>query len=71
MDFAQILDLARDNNEKLKVTGILVVKAKERTRKSKRIRELAVKVAENINIKWLKGHIRTRPLKVESNFAGK
>ena len=46
MDFAQALDLARDNNEKLKVAGILVVKAKERTRKSKRIGELAAKVAE-------------------------
>ena len=43
MDFVQALDLARDNNEKLKVAGILVVKAKERTRKSKRIGELAAK----------------------------
>ncbi|MBR0203922.1 MAG: ParA family protein, partial [Synergistaceae bacterium] len=58
MDFAQALDLARDNNEKLKVAGILVVKAKERTRKSKRIGELAVKVAEKLGSKCFKTKIR-------------
>ena len=57
MDFAQALDLARDNNEKLKVAGILVVKAKERTRKSKRIGELAVKVAEKLGSKCFKTKI--------------
>ena len=58
MDFAQAIDLARDNNEKLKVAGILVVKAKERTRKSKRIGELAVKVAEKLGSKCFKTKIR-------------
>ena len=58
MDFAQALDLARDNNEKLQVAGILVVKAKERTRKSKRIGELAVKVAEKLGSKCFKTKIR-------------
>ena len=58
MDFAQALDLARDNNEKLKVAGILVVKAKERTRKSKRIGELAAKVAEKLGSKCFKTKIR-------------
>ena len=58
MDFAQALDLARDNNEKLKVAGILVVKAKERTRKSKRIGELATKVAEKLGSKCFKTKIR-------------
>ena len=60
MDFAQALDLARDNNEKLQVAGILVVKAKERTRKSKRIGELAVKVAEKLGSKCFKTKIRER-----------
>ena len=58
MDFAQALDLARDNNEKLKVAGILVVKAKGRTRKSKRIGELATKVAEKLGSKCFKTKIR-------------
>ena len=58
MDFAQALDLARDNNEKLKVAGILVVKAKERTRKSKRIGELSTKVAEKLGSKCFKTKIR-------------
>ena len=58
MDFAQALDLARDNNEKLQVAGILVVKAKERTRKSKRIGELAVKVAEKLGSKCFTTKIR-------------
>ena len=58
MDFAQALDLARDNNEKLQVAGILVVKAKERTRKSKRIGELAAKVAEKLDSKCFKTKIR-------------
>ena len=59
MDFAQALDLAReDNNEKLKVAGILIVKAKERTRKSKRIGELAAKVAEKLDSKCFKTKIR-------------
>ena len=35
MDFAIALDLARDNNETLRVAGILTVKSKERTRKSR------------------------------------
>ena len=58
MDFAQALDLARDNNEKLKVAGILIVKAKERTRKSKRIGELSTKVAEKLGSKCFKTKIR-------------
>ena len=58
MDFAQALDLARDNNEKLQVAGILIVKAKERTRKSKRIGELATKVAEKLGAKCFNTKIR-------------
>ena len=66
MDFAQALDLARDNNEKLQVAGILVVKAKERTRKSKRIGELAVKVAEKLGSKCFKTKIRESVLCTEA-----
>ena len=58
MDFAQALELARDNNEKLQVAGILIVKAKERTRKSKRIGELATKVAEKLGSKCFNTKIR-------------
>ena len=58
MDFANALDLARDNNEKLQVAGILIVKAKERTRKSKRMGELAAKVAEKLGTKCFRTKIR-------------
>ena len=58
MDFANALDLARDNNEKLQVAGILIVKAKERTRKSKRMGELAAQVAEKLGTKCFKTKIR-------------
>ena len=58
MDFANALDLARDNNEKLQVAGILTVKAKERTRKSKRMGELAWQVAEKLGTKCFRTKIR-------------
>lgn len=58
MDFAEALELARDNNENLKVMGILTVKAKERTRKSKRMSELAVSLAEKLGSKCFKTKIR-------------
>lgn len=58
MDFANALDLARDNNEKLQVAGILTVKAKERTRKSKRMGELASQVAEKLGTKCFRTKIR-------------
>ena len=58
MDFANVLDLARDNNDKLQVAGILTVKAKERTRKSKRMGELAWQVAEKLGTKCFRTKIR-------------
>ncbi len=58
IDFAEALELARDNNEKLKVMGILTVKAKERTRKSKRMGELAASLAEKLGTKCFKTKIR-------------
>lgn len=58
MDFAQALELARDNNEKLRVLGILIVKAKERTRKSKRMSELASSIAEKLGTKCFRTRIR-------------
>ena len=58
MDFANALDLARDNNENLQVAGILIVKAKERTRKSKRMGELASQVAEKLGTKCFQTKIR-------------
>lgn len=58
MDFAQALELARNNNEKLKVLGILTVKAKERTRKAKRMGELAKRLAEKLGTKCFRTKIR-------------
>ena len=58
MDFANALDLARDNNENLQVAGILIVKAKERTRKSRRMGELASQVAEKLGTKCFQTKIR-------------
>ena len=58
MDFAQALELARDNNDCLKVLGILTVKAKERTRKGKRMGELASRIAEKLGTKCFRTKIR-------------
>jgi len=49
MDFSDAIDLARDNNESLEVSGILIVKSKKNTNKSKRIGELADKLAEKLS----------------------
>jgi len=51
MDLAEALDLARDNNENLQVMGILTIKAKERTRKSKRMSEFASSLAKKLETK--------------------
>ena len=58
MDFAEAIELAQDNNEKLKVTGILTIKAKERTKKSARMGELANALAEKLETKCFKTKIR-------------
>ncbi len=58
MDFAKALDLARDNNEKLKVAGILTVKAKERTKKAARMGALAESIAKELKTKRFKTTIR-------------
>ena len=58
MDFSEALELARDNNENLKVAGILTVKAKERTRKAKRMGELAARIAEKLGTHCFKTKIR-------------
>lgn len=58
MDFATALELARDNNESLRVAGILTVKSKERTRKAKRMGELAEQVAEKLGTKCFRTKIR-------------
>ncbi len=58
MDFANAIELARDNNESLKIAGILTVKAKEHTRKSKRMGELADTIAEKLGTIRFKTKIR-------------
>ena len=58
MDFANAIELARDNNEGLKIAGILTVKAKEHTRKSKRMGELAGTIAEKLGTIRFKTKIR-------------
>lgn len=58
MDFANALELAKDNNDELTVAGILIVRAKDRTRKSKRMRELADTIAEKLGTKQFQTRIR-------------
>ncbi len=58
MDFANALELARDSNENLRVAGILTVKAKERTRKSKRMGDLAATIAEKLGTQCFRTKIR-------------
>ena len=58
MDFANALELARENNENLKVAGILMVKAKERTRKSRRMGDLAATIADKLGTQCFRTKIR-------------
>lgn len=58
MDFAEAIELAKNNNEKLKVTGILTIKAKERTKKSARMSQLANELAESLHTKCFNTKIR-------------
>lgn len=58
LDFANAIELAQDNNEALTVAGILTVKAKERTKKSARMGELAAIVAEQLHTKTFGTKIR-------------
>lgn len=58
MDFINAIDLARDNNENLKIAGIVTIKAKERTNKSKRMSQHVDKLAESIGTKHFKTKIR-------------
>ena len=58
MDFANALELARENNENLKIAGILTVKAKDRTKKSKRMGELADVIATKLETKRFRTRIR-------------
>ena len=58
MDFAEAIDLARDNNPALQVAGILTVKAKERTKKSVRMGELASAIAEKLGSSRFETKIR-------------
>lgn len=58
MDFAEAIDLARDNNPDLQVIGILTVKAKERTKKSVRMGELAQTIAEKLGSNRFETKIR-------------
>lgn len=48
LDFASAIELAKDNNEKLKIAGILTIKCKERTKKSARMGELATTIANKL-----------------------
>ena len=58
MDFAKAIELAKDNNENLQVLGILTVKAKERTKKSARMGDLAETIAKKLNTKRFNTKIR-------------
>lgn len=58
MDFANAIDLAKDNNESLRVAGILTVKSKQRTKKSARMGELAKTIATKLGTKRFETKIR-------------
>lgn len=58
MDFAAAVDMARDNNEKLKVAGILIVKTKKNTKKAGRMKSLADALSESLNTKTFQTKIR-------------
>lgn len=58
MDFAGAIELAKDNNEKLKVLGILTVKAKDRTKKAVRMGDLTEKIAGELQTKRFSTKIR-------------
>ncbi len=58
MDFAQAIDMARDNNEKLKVAGILIVKTKPNTKKAGRMQELADSLSQALETKTFETKIR-------------
>lgn len=58
VDFSNAIELAQDNNPDLKIAGILTIKAKERQKKSARMGELAVLVAEQLGTKRFSTKIR-------------
>ena len=58
MDFAEAIEMARDNNEKLALYGILTVKSKQRTKKAARIADLAEQIAEDLKTRRFKTKIR-------------
>ena len=58
MDFAKAIDMAKDNNEKLKVAGILIVKTKPTTNKSKRMQNLADTLSNALETKTFETKIR-------------
>ncbi len=58
MDFAKAIDLAKDNNVNLSVLGILVVKAKDRTKKAARMEQLAKSIAEQLETTVFETKIR-------------
>lgn len=58
MSFSEALRLARLNNKKLKVAGVLTVKAKERTKKSARMGELATGLSKSLKTKCFETKIR-------------
>lgn len=56
--FAEAINLARINNSALKVAGILIVKSKGRTNKSKRMAEMAATLGEKLETKVFNTRIR-------------
>ena len=58
MDFADAIEMARDNNEKLRVAGILIVKTKQNTKKAGRMKTLADSLSEALGAKTFETKIR-------------
>lgn len=58
MDFTKSIELAKLNNPNIYISGILLVKSKERTKKSKRMKDLAQTLADKLNTKTFNTKIR-------------
>ncbi len=58
MDFAKAIDMARDNNEKLQVAGILIVKTKPTTKKAVRMKDLADALSKSLDTRTFETKIR-------------
>lgn len=58
MDFSEAIDMARDNNDRLTIYGILTIKSKSRTKKAARISDVLSEISKQLGTKPFKTKIR-------------